>query len=130
MAREAGTQTGCAFCPGPDMECFVQEWKKTGESRLTPASAIRGEACGTAIENSGVRSYGSASDSSYGVSGISSAGTARDKPKPRSSRMTRAERGVLTRAPCLDDYDASAGGCTPTELEWRSFGHSSSSYRK
>ena len=61
----------------------------------------------------------------YGVSGKSSAGTDRDTPKPTSRKRTRTERGFLIRAPCLEGQDASAGGSTPTELEWGSFGEAS-----
>src|SRR5664279_4301654 len=50
---------------------------------------------GAAIETTGVLSKGRDSDSSYAVSGTSSAGTARDTPKPRSTERTRIEEALL-----------------------------------
>jgi hypothetical protein len=50
------------------------------------------------MENGGVLSQGIVSDSSNAVSGTSSAGTARDTPKPRITKRTRAEQDLLTGA--------------------------------
>jgi len=53
-------------------------------------------------ENCGVHSQGRESDSSYGVSGTSSAGTARDRPRMKATTTTEAERRFFMRAPELD----------------------------
>jgi hypothetical protein len=47
------------------------------------------------METTGVLSHGRDSDSSYAVSGTSSAGTARDTPKPKSTQRMRIEHGLL-----------------------------------
>src|ERR1035437_8705142 len=51
------------------------------------------------VESRGVPSKGRASDSSYAVSGTSSAGTARDTPKARSTKITKMEHGLFIKDP-------------------------------
>jgi len=77
--------------PGCGME---MEWERQRQHRVKCLRRLRHH-----VENTGVLSYGRASDSSYGVSGISSAGTVKDNPKIKTRASTRTERNLLIRAP-------------------------------
>jgi|SRR5208283_3773539 len=67
-------------------------WSSEVRVRTAGASAA---GSGIAMQTTGVFSQGSPSDSSYAVSGTSSAGTARDRPKARSTKRTRIEEALL-----------------------------------
>jgi hypothetical protein len=67
-------------------------WSSEARVRTAGASAT---GSGTAMQTKGVLSQGSDSDSSYAVSGTSSARTAKDTPKAKSTKTMRTQRGFL-----------------------------------
>ncbi len=77
-------------------------WSSEVRVRTAGASAARS---GIAMQTTGVFSQGSPSDSSYAVSGTSSAGTARDAPKAKSTKTMRTQRGLLIK----DAFPANSG---------------------
>lgn len=98
MVRASKTGYFARFLWGASLSCSLAgERKSDGRDDFILAGGTTANCCSSSTEKSGVLSYGSDSDSSYGVSGKSLIGIMDETPRIRATSTAKMEREGFNR---------------------------------